>query len=57
MYEKKNRFFAPQAAHDIINKIRCALQKKPIICGGGCCSVAQSRPTLCDPMDCNTQVI
>ena len=20
----------------------------------GCCSVAQSRPTLCDPMDCST---
>ena len=24
-----------------------------VLCGGGCCSVAQSHPTLCDPMDCS----
>ena len=24
-----------------------------IYCGGGCCSVAKSCPTLCNPMDCS----
>ena len=24
-----------------------------VLCGSGCCSVTQSYPTLCDPMDCS----